>query len=198
MICIIKDVNTDKHTCVCATCGQGFTRNSSAVRHNNILHSGQAMIVKPYDYIIGRLRGEFSPGDPGIYRSNRSQTNSSVYNQPIQTKNNERTNSRIHADVRAHESHPPGSINPMSHGRAQYRSSETPQWPVNQKPPYTSNQLTEHELKLNELKVLLYNNLPPQVAAQIFAPNSILSNTTENNAYLESFLNSLRTKFGSV
>jgi hypothetical protein len=157
------------------------------------------MIVKPYDYIIGRLRDEFSPGNPGIYRSNRrNQTTSSVYNQPIQTKNNERTNSRIHADVRAHESHPPGSINPMNHGRAQYRSSETPQWPVNQKPPYTSNQLTEHELKLNELKVLLYRNFPPQFAAQTFAQNSRLSDTAENNAYLESLLNSLRPMSGSV
>ncbi|MPZ07897.1 MAG: hypothetical protein GEU26_16030 [Nitrososphaeraceae archaeon] len=152
-------MNTDKHTRVCATCGQGFTRNSSAVRHNNILHSGHAMIVKPYDYIIGRLKGEFLPGDPGIYRSNRrNQTTSSIYNQPIQTKNNERTDSRIHADVSAHELHPPNSINPMSSGRAPYRSSEIPQWAVNQKTPYTSNQLTERELKLNELKVLLYRN----------------------------------------
>ncbi|MGC1134508.1 MAG: hypothetical protein WA941_16890 [Nitrososphaeraceae archaeon] len=187
-------MNTDKHTCVCATCGQGFTRNSSAVRHNNILHSGHAMIVKPYDYIIGRLRGEFSPGNPGIYRSNRrNQTTSSVYNQPIQTKNNERTNSRIHTDVLAHELHTPNFINPMSDG-----SSETPQGPVNQKTPYTSNQLTEHELKLNELKVLLYRNFPPQLAAQIFAQNSSLSNSAENNAYLESYLNFLRTKSGGI
>lgn len=176
-------------------CGQGFTRNSSAVRHNNILHSRQAMIVKPYDYIIGRLRGEFSPGDPGFYRSNRrNQTTSSVYNQPIQTKNNERTNSRIHTDVLAHELHPPNSINPMSDGRALYRSSETPQWPVNQKTPYTSNQFTEHELKLDELKGLLYKNYPPQIAAEVFAQNSILSDTAENDAYLESFLDVLRKR----
>jgi len=192
-------VNTDKHTCVCAICGQGFTRNSSAVRHNNILHLGHAMIVKPYEYIIGRLRGEFSPGDPGFYRSNRrNQTTSSVYNQPIQTKNNERTNSRIHTDVLAHELHPPNSINPKSDGRALYGRSETPQGPVNQKTPYTSNQLTEHELKLNELKVLLYRNLPPQIAAQIFAPNSSLPNTAKNNAYLESYLNFLRTRSGGI
>jgi hypothetical protein len=180
-------------------CGQGFTRNSSAVRHNSVLHSGQAMIVKPYDYIIGRLKGEFSSGDPGFYRSNRrNQTTSSVYNQPIQTKNNERTNSRIHTDVLAHELHPPNSINPMSDGRALYRSSETPQRSVNQKTPYTSNQLTEHELKLNELKVLLDRNFPQQFAALIFAQNSILPNTAENNAYLESLLDSLRTRSGGI
>ena len=151
------------------------------------------MIVKPYEYIIGRLRGEFSPGDPGFYRSNRrNQTTSSVYNQPIQTKNNERTKSRIHTDVLAHELHPPNS-KPMSDGRALYRRSETPQGPVNQKTPYISNQLTEHELKLYELKVLLYRNFPPQFATQLFARNSSLPNTAKNNAYLESYLNFLRT-----
>jgi hypothetical protein len=191
-------VNTDKHTCVCATCGQGFTRNSSAVRHNNILHSGYAMIVKPYDYIIGRLRGEFSPGDPGIYRSNRRNQTTSVYNQPIQTQNNERTNSRIHADVLAHELHPPNSINPMSYERAPSRSSETPQWSVNQKMPYTSNKLTEHELKLNELKVLLYRNFHPQTAARLLAQHINLPDTESNDVYLESVLNWLRTRSGSA
>jgi len=191
-------VNTDKHTCVCTICGQGFTRNSSAVRHNNILHSGHAMIVKPYEYIIGRLRGEFSPGDPGFYRSNRrNQTTSSVYNQPIQTKNNERTNSKIHTDVVAHELHTPNS-KPMSYGGALYRSSETPQWPVNQKTPYTSNQLTEHELKLNEFKELLYRNFPPQIAAQILAQHTNLPDTESNDVYLESLLNWLRTRSGSA
>lgn len=97
----------------------------------------------------------------------------------------------------AHELHTPNS-KPMSYGGALYRSSETPQWPVNQKTPYTSNQLTEHELKLNELKVLLYRNFPPQIAAKTFAQNSSLSNTAENNAYLESYLNFLRTISGGI
>ena len=139
------------------------------------------------------------PGDPGIYRSNRrNQTTSSIYNQPIQTKNNERTNSRIHADVPAHELHPPNSINPMSSVRALYRSSEIPQWAVNQKTPYTSNQLTERELKLNELNVLLYRNFHPQIAAHLFAQNSSLPITAENDAYLELVLDGLRKRSGSA
>ena len=146
-------MNSAKHTRVCATCGQGFTRNSSADRHNYNLHSGQARIVNPYEYIIGRLKGEFSPGDPAIYRSNRrNQSNFSVYDQPFQAKNNVRTNSRIHADAVVHELHTPNSINPMKQGRASYGSSETPQRPINQETPYTSNQYTEHVLKLNDLK----------------------------------------------
>jgi hypothetical protein len=156
------------------------------------------MIVKPYDYIIGRLKGEFSPDDPANYRSNRrNQFNFSDYNQPFQAKNNERINSRIHiADMVAHELHPPNSINPMKQGKTSYSSSETPQRPVNQEIPYSSNQYTEHELKLNELKVLLYKYFPPQDAAQLFAQNSILSITAENNAYLESVLAGLRMRFG--
>jgi len=181
-------------------CGHGFTRNSSAVRHNDVLHSGQAMIVKPYDYIIGRLKGEFSSGDPALYRRDRGKlANSLVNNYHFQTKNNVRTNFGTHADAYTHELHPSNPVDPIgSQERVPYPSSGNPQGPVNQKTPYTSNQLTEHELKLNELKVLLYRNLPPQIAAQIFAPNSSLPNTAKNNAYLESYLNFLRTRSGGI
>ena len=107
-------MNTDKHTCVCTMCGQGFTRNSSAVRHNSVLHSGHAMIVKPYDYIIGRLKGEFSSGDPALYRRDRGKlANSLVNNYHFQTKNNVRTNFGTHADAYTHELHPSNPVDPM-------------------------------------------------------------------------------------
>ena len=35
-------------------------RKSTANRHNNNLHSGVALLVGPYEYIIGRLNGKFS------------------------------------------------------------------------------------------------------------------------------------------
>ena len=95
-------------------CGQGFTRNSSAVEHNSVLHSGQAMIVKPYDYIIGRLKGEFSSGDPALYRRDRGKlANSLVNNYHFQTKNNVRTNFGTHADAYTHELHPSNPVDPM-------------------------------------------------------------------------------------
>lgn len=168
-------MNTDKHTCVCATCGQGFTRKSSAIRHTDNLHSGMAMIVKPYDYIIGRLRGKFSPGDPAAFRRDRTkQTNSLVYDHHLQPKNNDTIKSGIHADVHAYESHPPQNM------------------------PYDSNKLVERNLMLDEFRILLYKNYPPQIAAQLFAQNTSLSNTAENNSYLESFLNRLRLRSGSA
>jgi hypothetical protein len=192
---IIKGTNTDKHTCVCATCGQGFTRNSSALRHNCRLHSGQAMIVRPYEYIIGRLNGEFLRSDPANYRTNRrKQSNFSIYNQSFQAKNNERTNPKIHADVAVLEPHPTNLINPMNQKRASYDSPKTPQRPINQETPYSSNLYTERESKLNELKVLLYKCFPPEHAAQLFAQNSILAITAENNAYLEFVLDGLRMR----
>lgn len=58
-----------KHSWVCSICGNGFTRNTSARRHNRNLHSGGALIVRPFDYVVGRLKGEYSiPTDPLSYR----------------------------------------------------------------------------------------------------------------------------------
>jgi hypothetical protein len=58
-----------KHSWVCSECGQGLTRKNSANRHNNNLHSGQAAVVRPFEYIIGRLNGNFhTPKDPLTYR----------------------------------------------------------------------------------------------------------------------------------
>lgn len=67
----------DGYTWICAICGDGFTRKSSAKRHNDNLHLSGAMIVRPIEYIIGRLNGKFPfPHDPLLYRRNRkSKTN---------------------------------------------------------------------------------------------------------------------------
>jgi hypothetical protein len=52
---------------------QGVTRKSSAIRHNDNLHHVDAKIVWPYDYMIGRLNGEFPPPiDPLLYRHNKN------------------------------------------------------------------------------------------------------------------------------
>jgi len=50
----------DKHIWVCSKCGQCLTRKSTANRHNNNLHSGVSLLVRPCEYIIGRLNGKFS------------------------------------------------------------------------------------------------------------------------------------------
>jgi len=62
---------------ICAICSEDFTRKPSAKRHNDNLHSSGAMIVRPIEYIIGRLNGKFPvPHDPlSFRRTNKSQMN---------------------------------------------------------------------------------------------------------------------------
>ena len=68
-----------KNNWVCTTCGQHFTRRSSGNRHNSNLHSRSAKLVRPFDYIIGRLNGEIAPPihDPLLYRRRKSDINNS-------------------------------------------------------------------------------------------------------------------------
>lgn len=188
-------MNSDKHTCVCATCGQGFTRMSSAIRHSDGLHSGIRMIVKPYDYIVGRIKGEFLPSDPAAYRRDRRrQTNSLANNNYFQIKNNDRTNFGVHADVR-----PSNPIYSMgSQGRTIYPSSGKPHRPFNQNTPLVSNRVLERKLKLEELRRLLYINYPPQFAAQQLARITYLAEEANDDAYLDTFLDSLRFRSGSA
>jgi hypothetical protein len=46
-------------TWVCATCSQPFTRRTSATRHDNNKHRGQAEIVRLLEYIVGRGTGRY-------------------------------------------------------------------------------------------------------------------------------------------
>jgi hypothetical protein len=184
-------MNTDKHTCVCATCGQGFTRNSSAVRHNDNLHSGQALIVTPYEYIVGRLKGEFLPGDPSIHRSSlRNQTSSSNYFRHSQADNNNRTNFRINADMRPGV-RPPNLFNSMgSQGRALHRSSVIR--PDNKQPSFASNKDAERDSKLEELRTLLTINYSPQIADEIWSRIAYLAEF--DSVHLDLALNFQRMK----
>lgn len=187
-------MNTDKHTCVCTTCGQGFTRKSSAARHNYNLHSGQAIIVKPYDYIVGRLNGEFSPGDPAAYRRDRrGLTNPFV--------NNVRPNTGIHTDMHTLRPSPSNTMYPVGfQGRSMYPNPGNPHRPTNQNQnvPYFSNRVAERNSKLKELERLLYQNYPPQAAAQQLDRISYLANEANDDAYLDTFLDNLRMRSGNA
>ncbi len=56
-------------TWICSLCGQGFTRRTSARRHNDHLHSAKSIIMRPIEYLVGRLQGRLpSPQDPLNYR----------------------------------------------------------------------------------------------------------------------------------
>jgi hypothetical protein len=63
-----------QHRWVCTICGEGFTRRTSAKRHNGNLHGGNSLIVRPLEYIIGRQNGTFGkPIDPLSFRKGNIQ-----------------------------------------------------------------------------------------------------------------------------
>lgn len=67
----------------CSMCGPGFTRKRSANRHNLNLHSGQALVLRTMEYIIGRVNGTFPAAiDPSLFRK----TNSRKHNHNISTE----------------------------------------------------------------------------------------------------------------
>ena len=75
---------TGKDTWACTICGDGFTRRSTANRHNRNLHVGNGMIVRPYEYIIGRQNGRFpEPTDPLLFRKNNKKTQNSNTNNAV-------------------------------------------------------------------------------------------------------------------
>jgi hypothetical protein len=80
LIYIMTNKVIDKQIWACATCGQGFTRRPSANRHNVILHSGHAMVIRTLEYIIGRVNGRFpEPTDPLSFRHKRTSKNQLSY-----------------------------------------------------------------------------------------------------------------------
>jgi hypothetical protein len=63
-----------QHRWVCTICGEGFTRRTSAKRHNGNLHGGSSMIVRLLEYIVGRHNGTFGkPIDPLYFRKSNNQ-----------------------------------------------------------------------------------------------------------------------------
>jgi hypothetical protein len=150
------------------------------------------MIVKPYDYIIGRLKGEFLPGDPAAYRRNqRNPTNSFA--------NNVRPNHGIHTDVHTHKPGPSNPIHPAGfQGRSMDPSSETPHRPFNQNVPSFSDRVAERNSKLRELERLLYQNYPPQAAVQQLAAVNYLLDEANDDAFLDIFLHNLRMRSGNA
>ena len=49
-------IMTSKQTCICITCGRGFTRKTSDNRHNLNLHSGISIIIETSLYYIRVLQ----------------------------------------------------------------------------------------------------------------------------------------------
>jgi hypothetical protein len=92
-------------TWVCATCGQGVTRKSSGLRHIMRLHSGKAMLVRPYVYIAGIASGRLQQSDPSLYRKSSRQefTNRPPPNSVSGLRFQESTNQVVHERTQGHK-----------------------------------------------------------------------------------------------
>ncbi|MBV9176673.1 MAG: hypothetical protein JO297_06520 [Nitrososphaeraceae archaeon] len=162
-----------KHNWICSICGQGLTRKSTAKRHNNNLHSGAGLLVRPYDYIIGRLNGTFSQSDPSLFRRKKN-VSDSIYQQQ-HTKSN-----HIKATVYTQSGAAP------SHIQTSHKSVDNVQAPPDME------KMTDIMLKLPEFKILLNKHYSPDVASQIIASAAYLASQGNSKVFLDKYLEALR------
>jgi hypothetical protein len=146
-----------KQTWVCSECGQGLTRKGSAIRHNNNLHDGQASVVRPYEYIIGRLNGNFHvPKDPLTYRHRKENT---LFHQNPTNDNNNHFTSKLIAD---NTQQPQNATNDNNAFRKPIRQP----WEAcdNKLPPALSpsEKIFKLMLKYEELNILLNRYYQPE------------------------------------
>jgi hypothetical protein len=162
----------DKHTWVCSICGQGLTRKSTANRHNNNLHLGAASLVRPYEYIIGRLNGTFSQSDPSLFRRKKNVSDSIYQQQPIKSND-------IKATVYTQSD--PGPLQQPSH---------TPAEDV-KVPDDTLEKKLDIMLKYPELKILVNKYFSPNDASEVIAMANYLA-SQGNGVFLNKYSEALR------
>lgn len=180
-----------KHTWVCSLCGHGLTRKSSANRHNNNLHSGQASVVRPYEYIIGRLNGIFhTPKDPLTYRGREE---NALFHPNLNGNNNDFT-SKVIADSMSDRLNHENEIPQQPPKRTNLSSNDNNAFPnlVTQptrkagdnKLPSSIDPLEkmpELKLKYEEFDILLNRYYQPQNASQILALVTFLVDQGDEN-----------------
>jgi hypothetical protein len=190
-IMIVDEMSFGKQSWVCSICGQGLTRKSTAVRHNNNLHFGAAVLVRPYDYIIGRLNGEFLQSDPSFYRRNKrtlKDVSGSIYHQDrvIPESIVQGSGYGNGRQQPAESSNIKTSFYPESEPRLQ-----TSHKPDDVKSPNTLEKLSERTLKLTEFKKLVKKNYAPQDANQIIMTAAMQASLGDDD-FLEKNLTFLR------
>lgn len=166
------DTLLDK-TWTCAMCSQGFTRRTSARRHNDRLHNRQANIIRPTEYVIGRLSGQIPrPQDPlryrrpGMYR---------LHNKPQMVAHNMRDNNDSYDSTESTYSPGPGTGSKSTESRAS-----------------TSNDQMIINAKLNELAILLDRNCTPE-QARLFLMGVTMNVNAGKVDILDAYLSLFRT-----
>jgi hypothetical protein len=154
---------------ICAICGQGFTRKTSAKRHNNNLHPTGAMIVRTIEYIIGRLNSKFPvPPDPLSYRRNSKSWMNSLsptLSKPIlDVREDERYYGNVPQQPKVNDNKNQLYLDSASQNTTKlHKLKETSRY----KSSGSLAKLIETKLKVEELKKLLYRYHPAWKASQL-------------------------------
>jgi hypothetical protein len=170
-------------TWMCSLCGQGFTRRTSARRHNYHLHNAQSIIMRPIEYLVGRLQGQLpSPQDPLNYRRPGPHH---LHNEP----------SMVAHDSYEKPNQPPNDNFSRSLNPNDYNSScrFEPEYPKNSHSP-ASDQLSIG-IKLKELAVLLHKHCTSDDAG-IYLTWTNMNLSAGNVNVLDANLNLLRSLDG--
>jgi hypothetical protein len=136
------------------------------------------LLVRPYEYIIGRLNGEFSQSDPSLYRRKKSVSDSIYQQQP--TKSND-----IKSTVYAQS----GPAPPQQPSHKPFDDVKVPDDTLEKK--------LDIMLKHPELKILVNKYFSPHDASKVIAMANYLAsqgNGVSLNKYLEALRNIDRTK----
>jgi hypothetical protein len=166
---------------------------SSARRHNYNLHSGFALIVRPFDYLNGRLNGRFpTPTDPLLFRRERTARKSigHGYTNDSSSWPLAHNNQSI---VKYHNVHSPTATNEDNAGSF-YSSSfhHQPQIKSGYYSKRLSPKLLEMNSKLQELQSLLVRNYSSRYAREFYS-TTILAINQGNEECLDERLAYLRT-----
>jgi hypothetical protein len=195
---------THKYSCVCSICGEGFTRRTSARRHNSNLHSGEATIVRPLEYIIGRLNGKYSiPNDPLSYRRRTMKSNN------VNNKGNQGTflppyyhedpnnsyfwDKKFGSDESLLSDPDLGTqslIHPQDEDSSQHEYNTTA---GKDNPGHDLRKLLERSSKLEELKILLSKHYPPKLGRRLLNQFLFQLQGANGDKFLEEQLEWLRT-----
>jgi hypothetical protein len=201
--CKCNKMMNQKCSWVCSICGEGFTRRTSARRHNSNLHSGEATIIRPSEYVIGRLNGQYSyPNDPLSYRRRTMNSN----------KVNNKGNRGTILPPYYHEDPNDSNFTDKKFGFGESllsdpdlgtRSLMHPQDEDSSQPQYNTtaekgspscdlHKLLERSSKLEELKILLNKHYPPKLARQLLIQFIFLLQDANDDKFLEDKLEWLR------
>ena len=163
---------------VCTICSQTFTRKWRGKVHRDNLHGGAGDIVRLIDYMVGRTNGQYSPGDPSLYRRRMGKISGDLHNNnPIrpqtssgemgdsfgQENNNTKWTFNKKNIDQGRYSQPSGASSTSDGKQQQYHISDNR--------PFSDSiqQPNEAIIKMAELKRLLSKYLPPQKVQEILS-----------------------------